>query len=189
VKTGRQPVYARTDETLEHLGDVNNSAPTERPLCTCPDESSSFDQRRKTLFQEPPVNRLRQLHQRVPHIDDLIQTRAEQIPFPDGHFDIVTSFNSLDHVDDLARTIHEIKRVAKPNGHFLLIVEIDHPPTPTEPLTLTKDILNSFGPEFRPVKHWASAMGTTHDVYNSVLAAKTPSPGEPAILCADLTRH
>jgi ubiquinone/menaquinone biosynthesis C-methylase UbiE len=88
-----------------------------------------------------------------------VASPSEQIPFPDGHFDIVTSFNSLDHVDDLARTIHEIKRVAKPNGRFLLIVEIDHPPTPTEPLTLTKDILNSFAPEFRPVKHWAVRHG------------------------------
>ena len=118
-----------------------------------------------------------------------VASPSEQIPFPDGHFDIVTSFNSLDHVDDLARTIHEIKRVAKPNGRFLLIVEIDHPPTPTEPLTLTKDILNSFAPEFRPVKHWASAMGSTHDVYGSILAAKSATPGEPAILCANLARQ
>lgn len=118
-----------------------------------------------------------------------VASPSEKIPFPDQHFDFVTSFNSLDHVDDLARTIYEIKRVTKPGGSFLLIVEIDHPPTPTEPLTLTIDILNSFSPEFCPIKHWSSAMGATHDVYKSVLAAKTPSPGEPAILCANLIRQ
>src|SRR5579862_4742554 len=37
--------------------------------------------RPKLAFQEPPVDRTRQLHQRVPHIDDLVQPRTEQIMF------------------------------------------------------------------------------------------------------------
>ena len=118
-----------------------------------------------------------------------VASPSEQIPFPDGHFDIVTSFNSLDHVDDLQRTIQEIKRVAKPNGHFLLIVEIDHPPTPTEPLTLTRDILNTFAPEFSPVKYWTCAIDSTHDVYGSISAAKGATSGQPAILCAKFIRR
>lgn len=39
---------------------------------------------------------------------------SEKIPFPDGHFDIVTSFNSLDHVDNLDATVAEITRVTAP---------------------------------------------------------------------------
>lgn len=35
---------------------------------------------------------------------EYVDSGAEDIPFPDGHFDIVTSFNSLDHVDDLERS-------------------------------------------------------------------------------------
>ena len=30
---------------------------------------------------------------------------SEAIPYPDGRFDIVTTFNSLDHVDDPRRTV------------------------------------------------------------------------------------
>jgi SAM-dependent methyltransferase len=65
----------------------------------------------------------------------IIAAPAEAIPFADGYFDVVSSFNSLDHVDDLGRTIAEIKRVVKPGGLFLLIVEANHPAMVTEPVT------------------------------------------------------
>ena len=35
--------------------------------------------RAEPLFQKVPVDRPRQLHQRVVHVDDLIQTRPEQV--------------------------------------------------------------------------------------------------------------
>ena len=38
--------------------------------------------RGKALFQEAPVDLLRQPHQRVAHIDDLIQRRPEQVLLP-----------------------------------------------------------------------------------------------------------
>lgn len=72
---------------------------------------------------------------------------SENIPFPDGHFDIVTSFNSLDHVDDLTKTIAEICRVVRPGGGlFLLITDVDHDPTPCEPITYSFDIVKRFQP-------------------------------------------
>ncbi|MGD0006380.1 MAG: class I SAM-dependent methyltransferase [Anaerolineaceae bacterium] len=64
-----------------------------------------------------------------------IAAPAEEIPFADGYFDVVSSFNSLDHVDDLWRSIAEIKCVVKPGGLFLLIVEANHPAMVTEPVT------------------------------------------------------
>src|SRR5438067_97425 len=39
------------------------------------------------------------------HGMDYVAVPAERIPFPKGHFDIVTSINSLDHVDDVAAAI------------------------------------------------------------------------------------
>lgn len=51
---------------------------------------------------------------------------GENIPFENEHFDVVFSFNSLDHVDDLEAVITEIDRVLKKGGEFLLIVE-KHP--------------------------------------------------------------
>ncbi len=115
---------------------------------------------------------------------------SEHIPFPDGYFNIVASFNSLDHVDDLQNTIAEVKRIARPGGLFLLIVEINHPPTPTEPITLRREVLGLFAPEFVVEKSWTCALlAGTHDVYGSVLAMKSPDSDEDkAILCARLRR-
>jgi glycosyltransferase involved in cell wall biosynthesis/SAM-dependent methyltransferase len=71
---------------------------------------------------------------------------AEAIPFPDGHFDLVTSFNSLDHVDDLDRAIGEITRVLARGGLFLLLTDIRDRPTIREPQVFSADVLDRFAP-------------------------------------------
>ena len=80
---------------------------------------------------------------------EYVASPAEKMPFETRSFDIICSFNSLDHVDDVDRVIDEIKRVAKPDGLLLLLVEINHPPTPTEPHGLGPEIVRRFEPEFR----------------------------------------
>src|SRR4029079_10710133 len=45
------------------------------------------------------------------HKMSYVAAPSEKIPFPDGHFDVVCSFNSLDHVDDIPTTINKIIRV------------------------------------------------------------------------------
>jgi ubiquinone/menaquinone biosynthesis C-methylase UbiE len=67
------------------------------------------------------------------HAMEYANAPSERMPFDDDAFDIVCSFNSLDHVNDVDRTIGEIKRVLRPAGDLLLIVEINHPPTACEP--------------------------------------------------------
>lgn len=64
-----------------------------------------------------------------------VNSGSESIPFPDGYFDIVTSFNSLDHVDDLDKTVSEIARVTTSGGMLLIISDVNHVPTPTEPIS------------------------------------------------------
>lgn len=81
----------------------------------------------------------------------LVQGTSENIPFENSRFDIVTSFNSLDHVDDLYKTISEIKRVTKKGGVFLLITDCGHIPTPTEPQSFGWNIVEKFYPEFELV--------------------------------------
>ncbi|HUP64033.1 MAG TPA: class I SAM-dependent methyltransferase [Thermoanaerobaculia bacterium] len=84
------------------------------------------------------------------HRMEYIASPAETIPLPDGACDIVCSFNSLDHVDDVDRTANEIKRVTRTGGLFLLLVEVNHPPTACEPHLLTpRRIHELFEPEFR----------------------------------------
>jgi SAM-dependent methyltransferase len=85
------------------------------------------------------------------HAMEYVAASSEAMPFADGEFDIVTSINSLDHVDDLERTAAEIKRVTRPGGHLVLAVEVGHDPTWTEPQSLSWDACDVFAPEFEVV--------------------------------------
>lgn len=82
------------------------------------------------------------------HSMTYVAGRAEDLEFDDGYFDIVTSMNSLDHVDDLDTVIQEIKRVTKPGGIFLVITDVNHQPTIAEPISYDWDITERFEPEF-----------------------------------------
>ena len=80
-----------------------------------------------------------------------VEAGSEEMPFPDESFDVVSSFNSLDHVEDVERTIAEMVRVLKVNGSILLLVEVNHPPTVTEPASLPWELPSWFGPSMRTV--------------------------------------
>ncbi|HBI14260.1 MAG TPA: hypothetical protein DDY20_01875 [Desulfobulbaceae bacterium] len=69
---------------------------------------------------------------------------AEKIPFPDDYFDVISSFNSIDHVDDVDKVILEIKRVCKTGGTFLLITDIHEKPTVNEPQHIGWDFPSKF---------------------------------------------
>lgn len=81
------------------------------------------------------------------HVMDYITGQAEALPFPDALFDVVSSFNSLDHVDELERVIGEIKRVLAPQGYFLLLTDIHSRPTVLEPSIYSWEIVKRFKPE------------------------------------------
>ena len=75
---------------------------------------------------------------------EMIASGSENIPCADGHFDVVASFNSLDHVDDLDKTVSEIKRVIRPGGHFLLLTDVNHKATLCEPIEFGWEIAQAF---------------------------------------------
>ena len=66
---------------------------------------------------------------------------AERLPFPTGYVDVVFSMNSLDHTDDVPAVCREIRRVLKPGGHFIGSLNLNEPPTSTEPWMLTEELL------------------------------------------------
>ena len=43
-----------------------------------------------------------------------------ELPFEDNHFDIVTSFETIEHVEDDRGQIKEVLRVLKPNGLYIV---------------------------------------------------------------------
>lgn len=112
-----------------------------------------------------------------------VQGTAERIPFPDGHFQIVTSFNNLDHVQDVGKAIAEIKRVTAPGGTFLLITQVEHKPIATEPQNLPMTIASEFGPEFEIVSQGIGDV-RDEDLYQSLREGNPIVPGRKAAVYA-----
>ncbi|UZR99410.1 class I SAM-dependent methyltransferase [Chondrinema litorale] len=73
---------------------------------------------------------------------------VEKMPFSDNYFDVVSSFNSIDHVENLAKSCSEISRILKPGGIFLLIVDIHSYPTFTEPQMLEWSFIKDYFAKF-----------------------------------------
>jgi len=69
---------------------------------------------------------------------------SENMPFPNNYFDVICSFNSLDHVDDLVASTKEIIRTLKKGGLFLLMVDVHPYPTITEPQTINWDFVEKY---------------------------------------------
>lgn len=110
------------------------------------------------------------------HQMEYINAFSEHIPLEDGACNIVCAFNSLDHVGNVDQTLKEIKRVTHLGGFFLLLVEVNHPPTICEPHALTpRKLIEALKPEFicdRPQVHKPDG-----GLYNSVRTGeKLPQP-------------
>lgn len=113
------------------------------------------------------------------HEMDYVSAYAEDMPFPDGYFDVVSSFNSFDHVDDVDKSINEIARVLAPGGTFLLITDIRTYPTVCEPQVFSWDIVDKLEPFFEAieVKHYEESES---GIYESVLAGVEYDHSDPA---------
>ena len=85
------------------------------------------------------------------HKTTYVNANCESLPFEKSFFDVVSSFNSLDHVDDLDKSITEIKRVIKPGGLFLLMCDIHQQKTVCEPSPINWDIAQKFAPDFKVI--------------------------------------
>ena len=117
-----------------------------------------------------------------------VSTGAENMPFADQSFDVVSTFNALDHVENVDKAIAEAVRVTRIGGTLLLIVEIDHRATITEPHTLREDVLDKFTGcevEFKRIYRTRD----DHNMYASVSdAVARTDPGDPGIIVAKLKR-
>ena len=121
-----------------------------------------------------------------------INAASEQIPFPDEYWDFVSCFNALDHVDEVDATLSEIARVLKHKGIFLLITEINHPPTTTEPHVLTKNLLDLLSQTFFLTYLKYNSIRSDHDIYQSLredLPAACSGKSQPSILSARLVKR
>jgi SAM-dependent methyltransferase len=118
------------------------------------------------------------------HAMRYVRARAEELPFGDGAFDAVSTFNALDHVEDPDAAIAELVRVLRPGGTLLLIVEIDRGPTVTEPLTFDRSVVDRFGLRVVSVRLAGQALG----LYRDLDAGTRYEEGRPGWLAARLER-
>ena len=86
-------------------------------------------------------------------------------------FDYVCTFNSLDHVDDLSKSIENLYTLCSPKGTLLLIADIHDEPTILEPSAFSWDIsklLKDEGFQIETERHFEkhNAIG----MYQSLLA-------------------
>lgn len=123
------------------------------------------------------------------HAMSYVTAGCEEIPFEDGHFDVVTALNSLDHVENVDAAVAEIERICRPGGDILIIVEINHKPTITEPHFLEK----TFTERFRNCETLESRIlkiRDDHDVYRSIMDdCLETDPSAEAILIARLRKN
>jgi len=101
-----------------------------------------------------------------------IKAYVENMPFPDNYFDVICSFNSLDHVENMEDACKEIKRTLKNNGIFLLMVDIHTMPTLTEPQTMNWNFINEYFPEFEIVEEKHLERTETYKIYSNVRNSK-----------------
>ena len=66
------------------------------------------------LDQSPQM--LAEARRRLPPDVKLVESRAEQLPFPDGAFDALTFTYLLRYVEDPAAVLRELARVVRPGG-------------------------------------------------------------------------
>jgi SAM-dependent methyltransferase len=118
-----------------------------------------------------------------------VAATAEAIPFAARHFDLVTCFNALDHVENLHAALAQVQRVLKPDGTFLLIVEVNHEPTVTEPVTVSEGELKQLLGDGFEIQSWrAWPVPEDHNLYAAMRREAAPvSDGQPAIVAARMT--
>lgn len=76
---------------------------------------------------EPDPHMLRRLEQKVAKQRPgtaVVDTPAENLPFPDDQFDVVVSTLVLCGVDDQAKALAEVQRVLRPGGRLLFMEHV-----------------------------------------------------------------
>jgi SAM-dependent methyltransferase len=99
---------------------------------------------------------------------------AEAIPLLSANADVVLARNTLDFVDAPDRVLRELRRVLKPEGRLILLFDVDHAPSPSQPNRLTVDGVKSALAGMTMIRehHWDEPFG--HDGHRVVLVAELP---------------
>lgn len=70
-----------------------------------------------------------------------ITSSEEWIPVPDAFVDCLFTINSLDHVSNLEKMVHEISRIVKPGGILAASINLNEPQTVCKPQVITEEMI------------------------------------------------
>jgi 2-polyprenyl-3-methyl-5-hydroxy-6-metoxy-1,4-benzoquinol methylase len=130
------------------------------------------DRRVVGLDLEDPAIQAEWEKRRAPNLEYRIN-KAENLPFADGEFDVVTAIEVLEHVPDPEHTVAEMARVA--SGHLLVSV-------PREPLWRALNMargayLKDFGNTPGHLNHWSKrSFVSLLAQHGEVVEARSPFP-------------
>ena len=72
-----------------------------------------------------------------------VTSTEKWIPLPSNYADVLSTINSIDHVDDFPALCSELRRVMAPGAIFLGSFNLDEPSARCEPQTLTEELLKT----------------------------------------------
>lgn len=55
-------------------------------------------------------------------VGEVLECSVMAMPFPDGHFNLATSLDVIEHLEDDVGAMRELRRVVAPGGHLLITV-------------------------------------------------------------------
>jgi len=96
-----------------------------------------------------------------------VQAFGEALPFGDGTFDAILSFDVFEHVQDLSETLRECRRVLRPGGRLLLVFPSYFHPTEHHLSLVTR----------APCIHWLFSGTTLLAAYNGILEERGAQAG------------
>jgi SAM-dependent methyltransferase len=99
---------------------------------------------------------------------------AEQIPLLSGTADVVLARNTLDYVDDPVQALRELRRILRPGGRLILLFDVDHVPSSSQPNALTLEAVKARldGMNVTREHQWPEPFG--RDGHRVVLVAELP---------------
>lgn len=115
-----------------------------------------------------------------------VNAPAEAIPFASDYFDMVSSLNSLDHVDDLEQVLKEVHRVLKPGGDFLLLADVHDKPALCEPVVLGWDLPERLSSAFEVI--FVKQLKRNKKIFQSLREAAPYADGAYGLLVAHFVK-
>ena len=105
-----------------------------------------------------------------------LATGAEQIPLLTASADVVIARNSLDHVDDPERALAEMCRILRPSGSLILMFDVEHAPTATEPHSLTVEFVRAALSDLRLTRQELSDQAFGAGARRAIIVAERTAP-------------